>query len=82
MLLLIATAGVTHVTRVDAPGAWRRFVALALDAFQRQDSPVLPDPPTTAQMTRAMRRLAAERGCGQRGVSASPPSAHSSASEP
>jgi len=78
VLLLIATAGVMHVTRADAPGAWRRFVALALDAFQRRDSPHLPDPPTTAQMTRAMRRLAAERGCGQRGVSASPPSADSS----
>ena len=67
VLLLIATSAVMHVTRADAPGAWRRFVALALDAFRRQDSPVLPDPPTTAQMTRAMRRLAAERGCGQRG---------------
>ena len=67
VLLLIATAAVMHVTRADAPGAWRRFVALALDAFRRQDSPVLPDPPTTVQMTRAMRRLAAERGCGQRG---------------
>ena len=67
VLLLIATAAVMHVTRVDAPTAWRRFVALALDAFRRQDSPGLPDPPTTAQMTRAMLRLAAERGCGQRG---------------
>ena len=67
VLLLIATAAVMHVTRADAPGAWRRFVALALDAFRHQDSPRLPDPPTTAQMTRAMLRLAAERGCGQRG---------------
>ena len=67
VLLLIATAAVMHVTRADAPGAWRRFVALALDAFRHQDSPGLPDPPTTAQMTRAMHRLAAERGCGQRG---------------
>lgn len=67
VLLLIATAAVMHVTRADAPGAWRRFVALALDAFRHQDSPGLPDPPTTAQMTRAMLRLAAERGCGERG---------------
>ena len=65
-LLMIGTAAVMHVTRADAPGAWRRFVALALDAFRCQDSPSLPDPPTTAQMTRAMLRLAAERGCGQR----------------
>ena len=67
VLLLIATATVMHVTRADAPGAWRRFVALALDAFRRQHSPGLPEPPTTAQMTRAMVRLAAERGCGERG---------------
>jgi AcrR family transcriptional regulator len=67
VLLLIATAAVMHVTQADAPGAWRRFVALALDAFRRQDSPGLPDPPSTAQMTRAMLRLATERGCGERG---------------
>jgi AcrR family transcriptional regulator len=69
VLLLIATAAVMHVTRADAPGAWRRFVALALDAFRRQDAPGtpdLPEPPTTAQMTRAMLRLAAERGCAGR----------------
>jgi AcrR family transcriptional regulator len=69
VLLLIATAAVMHVTRADAPGAWRRFAALALDAFGRQDAPdapALPEPPTTAQMTRAMLRLAAERGCGGR----------------
>jgi AcrR family transcriptional regulator len=64
LLLLIATAAVMQVTRADAPDAWRRFVALALDAFRHQDSPGLPEPPTTAQMTRAMARLAADRGCG------------------
>ena len=66
LLLLIATAAVIQVTRADAPDAWRRFVALALDAFRRQDSPGLPEPPTTVQMTRAMARLAAERRCGGR----------------
>ena len=35
------------LTRADAPGAWRRFVALALHAFRRQDAPDLPEPPTT-----------------------------------
>ncbi|HTX28661.1 MAG TPA: helix-turn-helix domain-containing protein [Streptosporangiaceae bacterium] len=64
LLLLIATAAVMQVTRADAPDAWRRFVALALDAFRRQDAPSLPEPPATVQMTRAMARLAAERGCG------------------
>ena len=66
LLLLIATAAVMQATRADAPDAWRRFVALALDAFRGQDSAGLPEPPTTVQMTRAMARLAAERGCGGR----------------
>jgi len=71
VLLLIATAEVMHVTRADAPEAWRRFVALGLDSFagraalSRPDS-ALPDPPSTAQMGRAMLRLARERGCGER----------------
>jgi AcrR family transcriptional regulator len=67
VLVLIATAAVMHVTHVDAPDAWRRFAALALDAFRRHDSPELPAPPSTAQLTRAMMRLAAERGCAERG---------------
>jgi AcrR family transcriptional regulator len=67
VLLLIATAAVMHVTRADAPEAWRRFVALSLDAFRSQVSP-LPEPPSTAQMTRAMIRLAEARGCGDRGL--------------
>jgi AcrR family transcriptional regulator len=75
VLLLIATAAVMHVTRTDAPEAWRRFVALALESFSTRGSPqtgpahtepALPDPPSTAQMTRAMIRLAGERGCGER----------------
>ena len=71
LLLLIATAAVMHVTRGDAPDAWRRFVALALDAFRCRDSPGLPEPPSAVQMTRAMLRLAAERGCGASGPEAS-----------
>ncbi len=66
LLLLIASAAVGQVTRADAPDAWRRFVALALDAFQCRDSPRLPLPPSTAQMNRAMGRLAATRGCRAR----------------
>ena len=71
VLLLIATAAVMDVTRADAPEAWRRFVALALDSFSTRGTPPrseppLPDPPSTAQMTRAMIRLARERGCGER----------------
>jgi AcrR family transcriptional regulator len=70
LLLLIASAAVAGVTRIDAPDAWRRFVALVLEAFQCQDAPCLPPPPTTAQMASAMRRLAAERGCGERASAA------------
>jgi AcrR family transcriptional regulator len=66
VLLLIAASAVMHVTRADAPGAWRRYVALALDAFRPGGSPALPAPPSAAQMARAMTRLARERGCGQR----------------
>ena len=70
VLLLIATAAVMHVTHADAPEAWRRFVALALDAFSARGSPglpgTLPEPPSTAQLTQAMIRLARERGCGKR----------------
>jgi len=65
LLLLIAHAAVAHVTRRDAPDAGPRFVALMLDAFQRQGGPSLPAPPTSAQMMRAMLRLAGERGCGE-----------------
>jgi AcrR family transcriptional regulator len=68
LVLLVANASVVHVTGQDAPDAWRRFVALMLDAFGRTSEPsALPAPPTRAQMTGAMLRLATERGCGSRG---------------
>jgi AcrR family transcriptional regulator len=66
LLLLIANAAIMHVTRNDAPHTWRRFVALLLDAFRQHDAPALPRPPSTAQMAKAMHRLAGERGCGKR----------------
>src|SRR5215469_9359990 len=64
LLVLIANAAVAHVTGPDAPDAWRRFVELILDAFQHTGGASLPPAPTTGQMTRAMKRLAADRGCG------------------
>lgn len=64
LLLLIASAAVGQVLRAECPDAWRRFVALALDAFGRHDAPALPTPPSATQMYDAMRRLAGERGCG------------------
>jgi AcrR family transcriptional regulator len=67
LLLLIAHAGVGHVTHQDAPQAGPRFVALMLDAFGGDERAALPEPPDPARMRRAMRRLATERGCGNCG---------------
>ncbi len=67
-LLLLGQAAIVRVTGKEAPGAWRRYVALMLDAFCAQDRPVLPVAPTKAQMTKAMRRFAEERGCAVRGT--------------
>ncbi len=77
LVLLIANAALVHVTRAEAPGASRRLVALALDAFGRTDAPSsLPSPPSSVEMASAMCSLARERGCG-----ASPPQASSQKSE-
>jgi AcrR family transcriptional regulator len=64
LLVLIANAAVAHVTGPDAPDAWRRFVALILDAFQYTGGECLPPAPSTDEMTQAMARLATDRGCG------------------
>jgi len=64
LLMLIANAAVAHVTGPEAPDAWQRFVGLMLDAFQYTGSSGLPPAPTKGQMTQAMARLAADRGCG------------------
>lgn len=65
LVLLIANAALVHVTRAEAPGASRRLVALALDAFGRGDGQsALPAPPSAAEMASAMCSLARERGCG------------------
>jgi hypothetical protein len=64
MLVLIANSAVAHITGPDAPDAWRRFVALVLDAFQYTGGHTLPMPPSADQMTLAMARLARNRGCG------------------
>jgi AcrR family transcriptional regulator len=67
VLLLFGTAGITHVTGADAPGAWRRFVLLILDGFAASDPSPLPVPPAAGQLKAAMVRLAAARGCGEQG---------------
>jgi len=44
-LLLIACAGVARATGQDGPGAWRRFVALALDACRQHGRAQAPSAP-------------------------------------
>jgi AcrR family transcriptional regulator len=64
LLLLIANAAIVHVTARDAPDAWRRLMALQLDAFRaRGNAARLPEAPSTQAMARAMLRLARSRGC-------------------
>jgi AcrR family transcriptional regulator len=57
VLLLMANAGVVRGTRDAAPLAWKRFVALVLDACRAEGAHELPPPPPPGQVYRAMRRL-------------------------
>jgi AcrR family transcriptional regulator len=57
MLLQMANAGVVRGTRDGAPQAWKRFVALMLDACRAERAHPLPPPPPPARMYRAMRHL-------------------------
>lgn len=59
VLLLMANAGVVQAAGQDAPEAWRRFVALMLEAFRADRALSLPPAPTPRHMLRAMRRLGA-----------------------
>jgi AcrR family transcriptional regulator len=68
VLLLMANAGVVEGAGEAAPDAWRRFVALMLDAFRADGSTPLPPAPTPRQLVRAMRRL----GRSTPGVGAKP----------
>ena len=57
VLLLMANAGVVQGCGSAAPDAWRRTVALMLEAFRAHGASPLPPPPTPRQVIRAMRRL-------------------------
>jgi hypothetical protein len=57
VLLLMANAGVVQGAGEAAPDAWRRFVALMLDAFRADGASPLPAPPTPRQLMRAMRGI-------------------------
>jgi hypothetical protein len=68
LLLIIANAGVVHVTRAAAPHAWRRFLALMLESFRAGHAgragraAPLPAAPTPLQMRRSMVQYAQLRG--------------------
>jgi hypothetical protein len=57
VLLLMANAGVVQGAGEAAPHAWRRFVALMLEAFRADGARPLPAPPTPRQVVRAMRGI-------------------------
>jgi AcrR family transcriptional regulator len=59
-LILMANAGVVTATRDAAPDAWRRFVGYLIQSFAAGAAHRLPDPPTPAQMYRALLRLPRE----------------------
>lgn len=52
VVMLLADAGVLEATREHAPGAWRRFAALMVDAFRVGPHEPLP-PPTPAEELRS-----------------------------
>ena len=56
-LILMANAGVVSATRDAAPDAWRRLVGYLIQSFAAETAHPLPEPPTPAQMYRALMRL-------------------------
>jgi len=56
MLLHMACAGVIGAAEADAPGAWRRVVALLLQAYAAPARGPLPDAPQPQALYRAMLR--------------------------
>jgi AcrR family transcriptional regulator len=57
-MLLMGNAGVVAGMGTDAPEAWRRYVALILEALRaRPDNRELPSPPTPGQVLRTTLRL-------------------------
>jgi len=57
VMLLMANAGVINATGHAAPQTWRRLVGYLLQSFAAAAAAPLPDPPSPAQMYRALLRL-------------------------
>jgi AcrR family transcriptional regulator len=60
IFILIANGAFLQATRDVAPNAWKRYVALLLDALKAGDTKQLPPPATDRQLYRAM--LVTSRG--------------------
>ncbi|HEY7432304.1 MAG TPA: helix-turn-helix domain-containing protein [Streptosporangiaceae bacterium] len=58
VLLLMANAGLVHRTSDDAPGAWHRFIDIALDGLRTAG----PTPAAPSPGERAVRRAMQSRG--------------------
>ncbi|MEW2165322.1 helix-turn-helix domain-containing protein [Streptomyces sp. NPDC007084] len=61
-LFLVANDAVTQMTRCAAPHAWRRLVALLLDACRPEHTGPLPAAPTPLQAERARHERAKSKG--------------------
>ncbi|HZA09713.1 helix-turn-helix domain-containing protein [Mycobacterium sp.] len=61
IVMLLANGGVLKATGDAAPDAWRRFAALALDAFRARPHGPLPPAPPEQQLRRSIALLTAER---------------------
>jgi AcrR family transcriptional regulator len=59
--ILIANGAYLQATREIAPNAWRRYVALILDAARSPQSSKLPPPPTKKQLEQALHAISAPR---------------------
>jgi AcrR family transcriptional regulator len=57
VVLLLANSGVLAATGRAAPGAWRRFAALMVDAFRAEPHASLPEPPDEQQLRRSVALL-------------------------
>ena len=60
--ILIANASFLQATREIAPDAWRRYLALILDALTADTASELPPPPQESQIKEAILRVSPPRG--------------------
>ena len=66
VVLLLANAGVLEATADHAPGAWRRFAALMLDALCTGPRADLPEATPAEQLRRSIAMLTGEKNADHR----------------